>query len=54
MIKSGFRAIARLCGVGEKEAALYLVLSVCGWFFFAYQYWYASGLGVAVPKYAGY
>jgi hypothetical protein len=53
-MKSLLRAIARFCGVSEKEAALYMLLSACGWFYFAYQYIYESGLGVAVPKYAGY
>ncbi len=54
MIKSAFSAFARLCGTSEKEAALYLVLSACGWLFFAYQYLYQIGLGAAIPKYAGY
>jgi hypothetical protein len=43
-----------LCGVGDKEAVLYLLLSVSGWLYFSYQYLYESGLGIAVPRYAGY
>ncbi|MFT4518424.1 MAG: hypothetical protein ACI9JM_000805 [Halioglobus sp.] len=53
-MKSSLRAIAKLCGVNEKEALLYLFLSASGWLYFAYQYLYASGLGAAVPRYAGY
>jgi hypothetical protein len=54
MIKSAIRAVASWCGVTEKEAALYLFLSACGWFYFAYQYLYESGLGAGMPKYAGF
>ena len=53
-MKSQIRAIAALCGVSDKEAVLYLLLSASGWLYFAYQYIYESGLGVAVPRYAGY
>jgi hypothetical protein len=54
MIKSGLHKLAKVCGVSDTEAVLYLALSACGWLYFAYQYLYESGLGVAVPKYAGY
>jgi hypothetical protein len=54
MINSVFLAVARLCGVSRVEAGLYLVLSACGWLYFAHQYIYASGLGEAIPTYAGY
>jgi len=54
MIKSVFLAVARLCGVSKVEAGLYLVLSAGGWLYFAHQYIYASGLGEAIPTYAGY
>ena len=53
-MKTPIKTIARLCSITEREALLYAVLSAGGWLFFAYQYLYASGLGVAVPKYAGY
>ena len=53
-MKSTLRAIGKLCGVNGREAALYLLLSACGWCYLAYQYLYASGLGEAVPIYAGY
>jgi hypothetical protein len=54
MIKSAFFAVAQLCGLSNGEAGVYLVLSSSGWLYFAYQYIYASGLGLAVPTYAGY
>jgi hypothetical protein len=54
MMKSVLRAIAGRCGVSDREAALYLALSACGWLYFAYQFLYETGLGVAIPKYAGY
>lgn len=53
-MKSALRALATRCGVNEREALLYLALSVAGWLFFLHQYLYASGLGMAVPRYAGY
>jgi len=45
---------ATLCGASNGEAAVLLVLSACGWLYFAYAYLYESGLGVGVPLYAGY
>jgi hypothetical protein len=45
---------ATLCGAGHGEAAALLVISASGWLYFAYSYLYESGLGVAVPLYAGY
>ena len=48
------RKLASLCGVENKEAAVLLLLSAAGWVYFAYTYLYESGLGVAVPRYAGY
>ncbi len=53
-MKSMFRKLAGLCGVGEREAAILLLVSAAGWLYFAYAYLYESGLGVAVPRYAGY
>jgi hypothetical protein len=53
-LKSVVSKIAALCGVNDKEAAWLLMLSACGWLYFAYSYLYESGLGVAVPRYAGY
>lgn len=54
MIKSKIRALAELCHVSDKEAFLYLLLSAAGWTYFAHQYLYSTGLGVAVPTYANY
>lgn len=53
-MKSFLRRIAALTGVNGKEAAFLLLLSVSGWLYFAYSYLYESGLGIAVPRYAGY
>jgi len=53
-MKTVMRRIAALSGVEGREAALLLLLSAAGWLYFAYAYLYESGLGIAVPRYAGY
>ena len=53
-MKAAVRKLATLCGVSDREAAWLLLLSACGWLYCAYTYLYESGLGVAVPRYAGY
>lgn len=53
-MKSLFHRIAALSGVNGKEAAFLVLLSAVGWLYFAYSYLYESGLGIAVPRYAGY
>jgi hypothetical protein len=45
---------SKLFGDSRKETVLLLMLSTTGWLYFAYTYLYESGLGVAVPRYAGY
>jgi len=54
MIKKKLQGVAELLDLKQKEALLYLALSAAGWLYFGYEYLYDSGLGVAVPKYAGY
>ena len=46
--------LANLYGVSKKEAVVLTLVSAAGWCYFAYSYLYESGLGVAVPRYAGY
>jgi len=46
--------ISARCQVTEMEVVLYLVLSGCGWLYFLYQYLYGTGLGLVLPRYAGY
>lgn len=53
-MKNVLRKLGDLCGVGDREAAILLLVSAAGWLYFAYSYLYESGLGVAVPRYAGY
>ncbi len=53
-MKTALEKMAALCGVSDREAAGLLLLSACGWCYFVYTYLYETGLGVAVPRYAGY
>jgi len=53
-MKSAVGKLAALCGVSHREAALLLFISACGWLYLGYAYLWESGLGVAVPRYAGY
>jgi hypothetical protein len=53
-MKSAVRKLVGLSGANGREAAWLLFLSACGWLYFAYAYLCESGLGVAVPRYAGY
>ena len=53
-MKSVLRKIESLCNVSHKEAVILLLMSSAGWLYFAYSYLYESGLGVGVPRYAGY
>ena len=53
-MKRLLNTIAAQCGIKEREAMLYLALSTAGWLFFLHQYLFFSGLGVAIPRYAGY
>ena len=53
-MKASLHKIASLIGVSNKETAFLLVVAVAGWSYFAYAYIYESGLGINVPRYAGY
>jgi len=53
-VKTPLRKLATLCGVSDREAAYLILISACGWVYFAYSYLYETGLGVAVTRYAGY
>lgn len=46
--------LANLYGVSNKEVVVLALVSAAGWLYFAYSYLYESGLGLAVPRYAGY
>jgi len=53
-MKNTVNKLAALCGASNREAAFLLFVSACGWLYFGYAYLCESGLGVAVPRYAGY
>ena len=46
--------LAGLFDVGRKEFLLMLLLSIIGWAYFAYMYIFETGLGNAMPVYAGF
>lgn len=53
-MNAALQKIASLTGVSNKETAFLAPVAVAGWVYFAYAYLYESGLGVNVPRYAGY
>ena len=47
--------VRELCKLqSDREALGLLALSALGWAYYGYYYLYESGLGIAIPRYAGY
>ena len=54
-MKALLEKVKTLGGLGsDRETWLMLAICGAGWLYYLYQYLFASGLAVAIPRYAGY